>query len=87
MMIKNSPHAIYSCLSLAFLTQTKCHSCQVFFTKADYTQKNYQLTFLEVLKVNQLNLEVVVQLTHQSCCPGCLNYLQDLYQTKLKTHD
>ena len=80
MIIKKSTQTIYDCLSLAFWLQRKCYTCQQFFTKADYEQKNYQLYFQEVLKVDQLNLEVVVQLSHQSCCSACPDYLQTLYQ-------
>lgn len=71
-------NSIYCYLEESFWTSRKCHHCHQLFTPSDYQTQNYQLIFLEVLEVKQLNLEIVVQLTHKSCCSGCISYLQDL---------
>ena len=92
-MNKESTTTLYSCLALAFWTKRKCFSCQTFFTKLDFKQNNYQLFFKEIGQVksttslNYAVLEgVIVELTHKTCCSGCVNYLKDLYQTKLKSN-
>lgn len=71
-MTKEPTATIYNCLEQSFWTKKKCFRCQKFFTTTDYQNKNYQLSFLEVLKVEQSErpqycLEVVVQLAHQQC--------------------
>ena len=87
MMTKESTRTIYSCLGENFWTSRKCQQCQTFFTSQDYQTKNYQLIFLAVPKINQLNLEAVVQLEHKSCCLGCVNYLKDIHQMLLLTQN
>jgi hypothetical protein len=66
-MIKESTRSIYNCLTVSFWTARKCLSCQKFFTLTDLANQNYQLFFKEVIKIEQYNLEVMVELTHQQC--------------------
>ena len=85
-MTKEPTRTIYHGLAENFWTQQKCQRCQTFFTKFDYAQQNYQLTFQTVLSTEQNQLSVLVQLSHQQCCSSCLSYLQDIYQTQSKSH-
>jgi len=83
-MNQEPTRTIYNCLGPSFWATRKCHSCQQFFTCQDYQTNNYQLTFLQVLEINQLNLAVVVQLTHLEC-PGLVCCQEDNFNYQQET--
>jgi hypothetical protein len=77
-----STRTIYSLLTETFWTAHQCSKCQISFTPQDYQTQNYQLYFTQSLKVEQTHLLVTVQLSHQQCCPDCLNFI-----AAIKTND